>query len=99
MASRRQTALAADEWTSGPALHAGENSLSIGGGEFLFAEDHAARGPRSVLWVVEVTMSATGTGWMQARGHQSRNVRHIHEQDRFDRVGDLAEAREIERRG
>ena len=33
---------------------------------------------------------------MQPGGHQSGEVRHVHQEERADGVGDLAEAREID---
>ena len=56
-----------------------------------------ARGPRSVLCVVEVTMSAywQGLGCTPAATRPG-DVRHVHQEHRAHRIGDLAEAREID---
>ena len=43
------------------ALRAGEHGLVNGGAMFSLARMRPARGPRRVLWVVEVTMSAIRT--------------------------------------
>jgi len=52
-----------------------------------------ARGPRSVLCVVEVTMCACGTGrWMRSTGDQSGEVRHIHKKERANFVRNLTHA-------
>ena len=45
-----------------PALHSGEDNLVDGCRELLFARIMPARGPRSVLCVVVVTICACGTG-------------------------------------
>ena len=68
MASRKQTALAASTCTSGPPCVPGKTFLSISLPYFSRARIMPARGPRSVLCVVVVTMSACsqGLGWTPA---------------------------------
>ncbi len=56
-----------------------------------------ARGPRSVLCVVEVTMSAYSQGFgIEPGGDQAGEMRHVDQQDGAHRIGDLAEALEID---
>ena len=55
------------------------------------------RGPRSVLCVVVVTTWACGQrARMHAAGDQAGEVRHVDHQIGADRIGDLAEAREVD---
>ena len=79
------------------ALHAGEDRLVDGRAEFLLRQDDA--GARTAQRLVrgggdDVGVLA-GVG-MQARGHQSGDVRHVHQEDGAHGIGNLAEAREIE---
>jgi hypothetical protein len=58
------------------------------------------RGPRSVLCVVDVTMSACGTGLgCDAAGHEPGDVRHVHDQARLDLARDVAERLEVDDAG
>ena len=54
------------------------------------------RPPPIVLWIVVVTTSANGTGEGAARPRRAREMGHVDHQVRADRVGDLAEALEVE---
>ena len=62
IASRKQTALAAMTCTSGPPCIPGNTILSMGCAYWARLRMNPERGPRSVLCVVEVTMSEYGTG-------------------------------------
>jgi len=56
-----------------------------------------ARGPRSVLWVVLVTTWAWGTGdGVDPPGHEPREMRHVHQEEGTDLVGNGAERREVD---
>ncbi len=61
-ASANATALAATTWSSGPPWRPGKTDLSIFSPSSALARMAPPRGPRSVLCVVSVTMSATPTG-------------------------------------
>ena len=55
------------------------------------------RGPRSVLWVVVVTIvRLADRARVQPRRDQTRDVRDVGEEQRADLVGDLAERREVD---
>src|SRR5881394_1524725 len=49
-------------WTSGPPWCPGKTFLSIAAANSCLERMRPARGPRSVLWVVLVTICAYGTG-------------------------------------
>src|SRR6185437_6798034 len=96
-ASLNATALAAITCISGPPCRPGNtidcNFLTMSSAcspiaEFL-ATIKPPRGPRRVLWVVDVTTCACGSR------DGSRDVRHVHEQVSADLVGDLAKASPI----
>jgi len=74
----------------------GNTALSMAGQYFLLAKMRPARGPRSVLCVVEVTI----VGVLARVGMQPRRTSprcaHVHREDGAHRVGDLAEAGEID---
>ena len=76
--------------SSGPPCIMGNTALSIA---FACSSRHriiAPRGPRSALWVVNVTTSACGTGEGNApSGHQPDEVRGVDPQQGADLVGDL----------
>ncbi len=61
-ATAKQTALAAVAWHSGPPCSPGKTAESIFGPRSARDSTNPARGPASVLCVVEVTMSAHSTG-------------------------------------
>ena len=54
------------------------------------------RGPRSVLCVVNVTMSAKAPDWVRAAGDQAGEVRGIEQEQRTDLVGDRPERLRVE---
>ena len=85
--------LAGDDVHQRPALDAGEDGPVERPWPSLPCTARApARGPRSVLCVVEVTKSATGTGIVvQAGGHQAGDVGHVDHQHGADLAGDLGE--------
>jgi hypothetical protein len=62
-ASWNATALAAITWSSGPPCKPGNTALSITSASAAVDRMQPPRGPRRVLWVVNVTMSAYGTGF------------------------------------
>ncbi len=75
----------------------GKTTLSMAAANSCLRRIMPARGPRSVLWVVEVTMWACGTGdGCSAACDQSGEVRHVHQEERADFVGNLAHAGEID---
>ena len=58
------------------------------------------RGPRSVLVVVQVTMSACGRGrGVHAGCDETSDVRHVHQQPRLDGFGNPCHAFEVDRPG
>ena len=61
-ASLKHTALAAMMWHSGPPWRPGNTALSTAAACSARHSTSPARGPASVLWVVEVTTSACSTG-------------------------------------
>ncbi len=92
------TALAAMTCSSGPPCWPGNTAELI----FLaiaasFDRITPPRGPPSVLCVVVVVTWACGTGLgCRPGGDQPGEVRHVHEQEGADLVGDLAEPHEVE---
>src|SRR5215472_6436987 len=89
MASWKHTALAATIWTSGPPCTPGKTILSIAAAYCCFDRMMPERGPRSVLCVVDVTMSAVSQGLgCRPAATNPENCSHS--------VGDPAEPREIE---
>ena len=75
----------------------GKTFLSISAPNLSLARIMPERGPRSVLCVVEVTMSAysQGLGCTPAATSPGE-VRHVDQEDRADGIGDLAEALEVD---
>ena len=64
---------------------------------FSLRQDHA--GARSAQRLVRGGGDDVGVlarVGMHARRHQAGDVRHVHQEDRAHRIGDLAEAREID---
>ncbi|MCY1375940.1 hypothetical protein D9M69_633930 [compost metagenome] len=61
-ASLKATALAAITCISGPPCRPGKMALLIAFSCSAFIRMMPPRGPRRLLWVVEVTTSANGTG-------------------------------------
>ena len=90
--------LGGDDVHQRPALHAGEDRTCRWPAAYCSRQRMMpARGPRSVLWVVEVTMSAYWQGFgMDAGRHEAREVRHVDQQHGADRIRDLAHAAEID---
>ena len=90
--------LGRDDVHQRPALRAGKDRFVDRRGRI--SPSHRImplRGPRSVLCVVEVTISAHWHGiGMQAGRHQAGDMRHVHQKNRAHRIGDLAETREID---
>ena len=79
------------------ALEAGKDGLIHGRGELLLTEDEpgARAAQRLVRGGGDDVGVLAGIG-MQARGDQARDMRHVHHEQRAHRIGDLAEAREIQ---
>src|ERR1041385_6446037 len=82
------------EW---PALHPRKNCRIDLLGESLFAHDNAA------TWAAQTFVCCGGDKlrvrnrtWMLTTGDKPGDVRHVDEQKRTDRVGDLAQPREID---
>ena len=90
--------MAAIVCTSGPPCMPGKTARSIAWACSSVQRMNPARGPASVLCVVEVTkwQSLTGFGCSPA-GDEAREVRHVAEQQRADLVRDLAEAVGLDR--
>ena len=79
---------------SGPPWMPGNTRLLIVLPYSSLARHKPARGPRSVLCVVVVTKSATGTGLSCSSGRdQPRVVGHVDHQLRTDLAGDLGKLR------
>ena len=89
--------MAAITCSSGPPWVPGNTDLSIALACSAVLRMSPARGPRSVLCVVLVTTGECGTGdGIDPAGHQSREVRHVHQEDGADLVGDGAERGEVD---
>ena len=97
-AIRKQVAFAAIVCSSGPPCMPGKTARSIAWACSSRQRMKPARGPASVLCVVEVTkwQSLTGFGCSPAATRPGE-VRHVAEQQRADLVGDLAEAVGLDR--
>ena len=54
------------------------------------------RGPRSVLWVVEVTTSQYGTGLVNASGDQTRDMGHINHKVRTNFICNRPQTGEVD---
>ena len=97
MASAKQTALAAMTCTSGPPCMPGKTLLSMAAPYFSLARMMPERGPAQRL----VRRGGDDVGVLagvrvQARRHQAGEVRHVHQEDGAHRIGDLAEAAEVD---
>ena len=94
----KHVAFAAIACSSGPPCSPGKMARSIADACSSRQRMKPARGPASVLWVVEVTTSQSGTGIrMQAGRDEPREVRHVAPEERADLVGDLAELPRLDR--
>ena len=99
-ASFSATPMRGDRVVVRPALQPGKTALSIASACSLLAEDHAPRGPRSVLCVVVITTSAYGDRVrVRAGDDEAGDVRDVGEEVGADLLRDLAEPREVELRG
>src|SRR4029077_19121685 len=79
-----------------PALHAGEYDFINRSSEFLVAQNHA--GPRSPERLVRGggnNLGMRNRRRMYAARDQASEVRHVHQVESTDLVGDLPHAREI----
>ena len=75
------------------ALQAGEHRVVDLHGELLPVKDHArARPPQRLVRRGRDDIGEGERGHCEARGHQTRDVRHVAHEQRAARVGDLAEA-------
>ena len=91
-ASPKATALAAMTCSSGPPCRPGKTAESTALARSAPQRMAPPRGPRSVLWVVKVTKSATPTGFgMHLAGDEPGRVGGVEHEARPDLVGDLAE--------
>ena len=96
-ASPKATALAAITCISGPPWVPGKTALSMCFARSSLHRIKPPRGPRSVLCVVDGDdVAVRHRVGVQPGGHQPGDVRHIHHQAGAHRIGNLAQAREVE---
>jgi hypothetical protein len=81
----------------GPALRSGEHYF-VDGGRILGArKDHAgARAAQRLVRGGSDDVGVLAGVRIQSRRHQTGEVRHVHQENRADGIGDLAEALEID---
>ena len=97
-AIRKHVALAAITCSSGPPCIPGKTARSIACACSSRQRTNPARGPASVLCVVEVTTSQSlDRVRMQTGGDEPGEVRHVAPEQRADLVGDPPEHRRVDR--
>ena len=96
----KHVAFAAITCSSGPPWSPGNTARSIACACSSRQRTSPARGPASVLCVVDVTTSQCSTGFgCRPGGDEPGEVRHVAPEQRADLVGDPAEHRRVDRAG